>query len=81
MSGAYAQAAEAVCPHCGAAVCVEDNCCWHCGERLPKGKSWCPECGRRFTGGGAELPELRYGDPARRAAAGQTAGAGTGART
>ena len=56
MSGAYAQAAEAVFPHCGAAVCVEDNCCWHCGERLPKGKSWCPECGRRFTGGEQNCP-------------------------
>ena len=56
MSGAYAQAAEAVCPHCGAAVCAEDNCCWHCGERLPKGKSWCPECGRRFTGGEQNCP-------------------------
>ena len=56
MSGAYAQAAEAVCPHCGAAVRVEDNCCWHCGERLPKGKSWCPECGRRFTGGEQNCP-------------------------
>ena len=48
MSGAYAQqtAAEAACPHCGAAVAPEDNCCWHCGELLPKGRSWCPDCGR-----------------------------------
>lgn len=69
MSGAYAQqAAEAVCPHCGAAVGAEDNCCWHCGERLPRGRSWCPECGRRYANGetrctncgSATLP----GDPA-----------------
>lgn len=51
MNGAYAQEAQAACPHCGAAVSEADNCCWRCGELLPRGRSWCPECGRRYANG------------------------------